>query len=193
MIVNHLSPPKSKKCLSKELGVSRSSLYYKLKLPEKDLKLKAEIEKVMSRNKSYGHRRVADALDINKKRARRVMKLFGLKPQRTRTKPPPKPKDRNQAPMDIPNLIKGTAIEAQNHVWTSDFTYLPFYGRFIYMATLEDIFTRQIVGWELSTKHNADLVAQAMLNALNYYPAPKIAHSDQGSEYRSQTYLRRTD
>ena len=189
MVINQQSPPKSKKALAQELGVSRSSLYYKPKLPEKDLKLKAEIEKVMSDHKAYGHRRVADALNINNKRARRVMKLFGLKPQRTRRRPPSKPKDRNQAPMDIPNLVKGTFIEAQNQVWSSDFTYLPFYGRFVYLATLEDIFTRQVVGWELSTKHNVNLVAEALLNALNHYSAPRIAHSDQGSEYRSQAYL----
>lgn len=35
----------------------------------------------------------------------------------------------------------------------------------------------------------ADLVAQALLNALEYYPAPEMAHSDQGSEYRSEMYL----
>jgi len=190
MVVNQNSPPKSKTELAKELGISRQSLYYKPKLPEKDLKLKAEIEEVMDDNKAYGHRRVAMALNINKKRARRVMKLFGLKPQRRRRKKPEKPQDLDKAPMAIPNLIKGIIIDAPNQVWVSDFTFLPYYGRFVYLATLEDIFTRQIVGWEFSAKHhNVDFVVQALLNALNQYPAPQIAHSDQGSEYRSQTYL----
>ena len=40
-----------------------------------------------------------------------------------------------------------------------------------------------------SIRHNTDLVTQALLNALEYYPAPRIAHSDQGNEYRSQKYL----
>ena len=53
MVLNHLSPPKSKTALAYELGVSRASLYYKPKLPEKDLKLKAEIEQVMADNKAY--------------------------------------------------------------------------------------------------------------------------------------------
>ena len=189
MALNQLSPPKSKTALARELGVSRSSLYYKPKLPEKDLKLKAEIEQVMADNKAYGHRRVAWALDINKKRARRVMKLFGLKPQRTRWKKPKKPHDAGKAPMTIPNLIKGTIIEAPDQVWVSDFTYLPYFGRFVYLATLEDVFTRKIVGWELSTRHNDDLICTALLNSLKHYPAPLIAHSDQGSEYRSKNYL----
>lgn len=188
MAINQTAPPKSKKELARELGISRQSLYYKPKLPEKDLRLKAEIERVMIEHKAYGHKRIALELGINKKRTLRVMKLFNLKPQRRRKKPV-KPQDLNQAPMAIPNLVQGIIIDAPNKVWVSDFTFLPYYGRFIYLATLEDVFTRQVVGWEVSVRHNVDLVAQALLNALNYHPAPEIAHSDQGSEYRSQIYL----
>lgn len=188
MAVNSTSPQKSKKELAKQLGISRQSLYYKPKLPAKDLKLKAEIEKVMIKHKAYGHKRIAIELKINKKRVLRVMKLFNLKPKRRR-KNPEKPKDLNQEPMAIPNLIQGTIIDAPNKAWVSDFTYLPYYERFVYLATLEDIFTRQIVGWEVSTRHNADLISQALLNALNNYPAPQIVHSDQGSEYCSEKYL----
>jgi len=188
MAINRTAPPKSKKELARKLGISRQSLYYKPKLPEKDLKLKAEIEKVMARHKAYGHKRIAIDLKINKKRVLRAMKLFGLKPQRRRKKTE-KPEDFNQATIAIPNLVQGIIVKTPNQVWASDFTYLPYYGRFIYLATLEDVFTREVVGWEVSIRHNADLVAQALLNALKHYPSPQICHSDQGSEYRSQTYL----
>lgn len=187
MAVNSESPQKSKKRLAEELGISRQSLYYKPKLPEKDLKLKAEIEKVMEKHKRYGHKRISIVLGINKKRILRVMKLFGLKPLRNR-KPPFKKQDQNQASMAIPNLIQGIIIQAPHLVWVSDFTYLPFFGTFVYLATVEDIFTRQIVGWQVSVKHNSDLVIQALLNGLSKYPAPNISHSDQGSEYRSLKY-----
>lgn len=188
MAVNSNSPAKSKKELAKQLGVSRQSLYYQPKLPEKDLKLKTEIEKVMVDNKAYGHKRIAIHLNINKKRISRVMKLFGLKPKRSRKKPE-KPKDLDQSPMNIPNLIQGIIIDALNKVWVSDFTYLPYFGRFIYLATLEDIFTRQIVGWEISIRHNVDLIASAFINALSEHSAPETCHSDQGSEYRGKEYL----
>lgn len=188
MAVNQNAPPKSKKELAKKLGISRQSLYYKPKMPAKDLKLKALIEQVMAEHKAYGHKRIAWALNINKKRVLRVMKLFGLKPQRNR-KRPEKPKDIKQIPMNIPNLIQGTIIDTPNKVWVSDFTYLPFHGRFIYLATLEDLFTREVVGWAVSSRHNTDLIAEALLNALEKYPVPEIAHSDQGSEYRGQKYL----
>ena len=73
------------------------------------------------------------------------MKLFNLKPQRKRKKPN-KPKDVGQEPMAIPNLITGIIIDAPHQVWVSDFTYLPYFGRFLYLATIEDVFTRQVLG-----------------------------------------------
>lgn len=187
MAIDNAAPAKSKKELAARLGISRQSLYYKPKLPAKDLQLKYEIEKVMEKHKRYGHKRIADELGINKKRILRVMKLFKLKPKRSR-KPPFKPEDLNQAPMDIPNLLKETTIDAPNLAYASDFTYLPHFAKFLYLATIEDVFTREIVGWEVSTRHNVDLVASAMTNALRFRPAPLLAHSDQGSEYRSKEY-----
>jgi putative transposase len=189
MSVNEFSPKQSKSNLARQLCVSRQSLYYKPKLPEKDMRLKAQIEQVLAEHKAYGHRRVAMALQINKKRARRVMNLFGLKPQRKRRKAPNKPRDFNQAPMAIPNLLEGIVIDAPNKVWASDFTYLPYFNQFMYVSTFEDVMTREVVGWDIACNHNTDLVVNALLYALNKRGAPEITHSDQGSEYRSRAYL----
>lgn len=186
--LNQRAPPESKTRLAKRLGISRASLYYRPKLPVKDLTLKAEIEQVTEKHKAYGHRRIALELRVNKKRVRRVMKLFGLTVRRKR-KQPDKPKDLGQAPMIIPNLVLGLIIEAPHQVWVSDFTYLPYFGRFVYLATVEDVFTRRVVGWAVATKHCAELVAYALLDALENHPLPKTVHSDQGSEYRSADYL----
>ena len=187
MALSLAAPAKSKKELALQLGVSRQSLYYKPKLPEKDLQLKSEIEKVMMAHKRYGHKRIAWELKINKKRVLRVMKLFNLKPKRSR-KPPFKPEDTNQAPMAIPNLLSETIIDAQNIAYGSDFTYLPYFGKFVYLATVEDLFTREIIGWEVSIRHDVDLIARALQNALRQRPTPPLVHSDQGSEYRSKAY-----
>ena len=186
--VNQLAPPDSKTELARQLGVSRSALYYRLKMPAKDLALKAEIENVMVKHRAYGHKRIAIDLKINKKRIKRVMKLFGLKVKRKRKKPR-KTNDFGQAPAAIPNLILGLAISAPHQVWAKDFTYLPWFGKFVYLATVEDIFTRQVVGWAVSIKHNANLTALALLDAITFNPAPAISHSDQGSEYRDREYL----
>jgi len=178
----------NKTALAKKLGVSRSSLYYRPILPAKDLKLKVDICQVMKDNKAYGHKRIAMALNINKKRILRVMKLFGLKPLRRRKKPD-KPDDLNVPPQDIPNLIQDLVVTRFGQAWVVDFTYLKFFGRFVYLATVEDLYTRQIVGWAVSTRHDAWLVTEALLDALRKHPAPDIVHSDQGSEYRSDEHM----
>jgi len=188
MVVKKIAPKQSKAKLAREMNIPRSSLYYLPKQPKKDLKLKVEIEQVLREHKAYGHKRVALELKINKKRTLRVMKLFNLKPQRKR-KAPFKQNDFNQEPMSIDNLISELTIEKQNQVWASDFTYLPYFGKFIYLATVEDLFTREIVGYSISKKHDANLISQALLDALEKELKPKIIHSDQGSEYCSQKYL----
>jgi len=51
------------------------------------------------------------------------------------------------APLDISNLLQGLAITKFGQAWVVDFTYLWFAARFIYLALVEDLFTRQIVGF----------------------------------------------
>lgn len=188
MLIREEAPPQSKTELALELGISRSSLYYQKKLPTKDLALKTQIEKVQCDHKAYGHRRIAWHLGINHKRVRRVMKLFGLQPKRV-PKILKKPKDSGQAPMAIPNLLLETTIDAPNTAWQSDFTYLWYQGKFLYLATVIDSFTREILSWHLGSRHTTELISQALLLALGKHGKPKIFHSDQGSEYRSFDFI----
>lgn len=183
------APPQSKAALARELGVRRQSLYYTPRLPAKDMLLKTAIEKVMADNLAYGHKRIAIALGTNRKRVLRVMKLFKLKPRRKRKKAPEKPHDLGKESMPIPNRIHNLVVLNPGHVWIADFTYLPYQDRFVYLATVEDLFTRQILGWAMSTRHTADLVTEALLDALSRHPHPDLFHSDQGSEYCSGLFL----
>lgn len=186
-LVAELSPNQTKTQLAGQLGISRSDLYYTPKLPKKDIELASSIEQVLVQHPSYGHRRVALELSINKKRVRRVMRLFGIRPKRMR-RIPAKPKDCGQEAAAIPNRLLGLVIDHPNHVWVSDFTYLPYFGKFMYLATVVDAFTREVVGWSIGSKHNADLVMAALNDALNKHGKPEIFHSDQGSEYRSDAF-----
>lgn len=186
--INELSPLHSKTEVAKQLGISRSRLYYQSKLYQKDMRLKYVIEAVMEEHKSYGHKRIALALKMNKKRILRVMKKFHLRPEKRRKKMK-KPLDTKQQPTGIPNLIKDSIIERKNQIWVSDFTYLSYFGRFVYLATIEDIFTREVIGWHISMRHNTDLVSQALLQAVGLNEPAQIIHSDQGSEYRSKAYV----
>lgn len=188
MAIQELSPKQSKTTLAQNLGVSRSSLYYQPRLPAKDLQFKAAIEQVLKQHKAYGHRRVALELKANHKRARRVMKKFGLKPQR-KARLPRKPEDLGQAPAKIPNLLQTLPLYAPHMAWQSDFTYLSYFGKFVYLVTILDSFTRKVLAWQLSTRHSKDFILQALIEALDRYPPPQIFHSDQGSEYKSTDCL----
>jgi transposase InsO family protein len=177
--------------LAEQLGVSRQSLYYKPLKPVQDLATKMEIEGVLAKHPSYGHKRVALELDINKKKALRVMKKFGLKPYKRRIKRPKKPDDLNKPPTIYQNLIKEITVFKPNQIWVADFTYIKFQGKFIYLATVMDLFAREIIGWCISGSHDRFLVAGALMMALEKTKtAPAYHHSDQGSEYDSYDYVK---
>jgi len=179
--------------LAHDLGVSRSSLYYKRKREEIDNELKRQIESVMVDHKAYGHKRIAIHLKMGHNRIRRVMKKYGLKPYRRRAKRYIKKKDLNKPPTGIPNLIKPllekNLIVKPNQVWCTDFTYIKFQGKFLYLATIIDLFTREIVGINISRFHNRFLVVGALEEAIISYGTSEIVHSDQGSEYDSIEFI----
>lgn len=180
------SKPLTKTALAKQQGISISSLYYQPKQPAKDWYLKNRVEEVLKANPSYGHKRIALELGINKKRVLRVMKIFNIKPYRRRGKKWRKAKENGNI---YPNLLQQLNFpQSQKQVWVSDFTYLPFHQKFVYLATIMDIFDRQIVGWSLLTTHTVQLTLTALIDALEKHGRPKILHSDQGSEYKSKVY-----
>ena len=172
--------------LAKNLGVCRQSLYYKPKLPAKDLELKSQILEVLAEHKAYGHKRIALHLGVNKKRVLRVMKLFDLSPIR-KIKAPVKKKDLKQEDAGNANLVANLAINAPSQIWASDFTYLPYFNnKFLYLATIIDCFTKEIISWNLSSSHSAKFIIESLSEAVAIRKAPNIFHSDQGGEYRSK-------
>ena len=66
--------------LAKQLGVARSTLYYQSKQAALDEQLRRDIYQVLHLHPSYGHRRLAIHLGINKKRVLRVMHAYDIKP-----------------------------------------------------------------------------------------------------------------
>lgn len=168
------------KPLLSAVGISRSTSYYKPRQPEKDWALKQKIEEVLREHPAYGHRRIALALRMNKKKIRRIMRLFGIKPYRRRVKKWRTSKTKSGI---FPNLLLTTTPAYPHYVWVADFTHLVWKGKVIYVATVMDVYTRKIVGLSVLTTHHAVLVVQALWNALFHNPPPFIFHSDNGSEY----------
>lgn len=170
------------------LNVSKSSIYYEKQLSNKDLRLKARIIQVIDKHKTYGHKRIALELGINKKRVLRVLHKFSITPGLTRAK---KPKYSYSKGINrFQNLIKGMCPIRPYGIWATDFTYLLFKNSFLYLATVIDIYTREIMGYCVSTRHTKDLVLEAVKHGLGNCPdIPMIVHSDEGSEYMSQVYI----
>lgn len=176
----------SKVLMARELGVSLRSLYYKPRQPDKDWKLKCEIEGVLREHPSYGSPRIALHLGRNHKPIERVMKLFGIKAYRRRGR---KWKKTKNIKVIYPNLLMTTCPLYENHIWVSDFTYIPFQGKTVYLATVLDLYTRKIVGMSVYTTHAVVLTLSAFMNALHNNPRPEIFHSDNGSEYNAKIFI----
>ncbi len=140
-------------------------------------------------NVSYGHRRIALALHVGKRSIRRVMKKYCLKPYK-RLARWRKRRDERRPPTKYTNLIKTGCPSCPGCVYVSDFPYLKYKDTYVYLATLMDLFTREIVGWDISGKHTQELVGNALIDAvMSQRHPPKIIHSDQGAEYASAGYV----
>ena len=72
----------------------------------------------------------------------------------------------------------------------TDTTYIPTLEGWLYLVTVLDIFTRQIVGWSMGLHHDGQLALAALTMALQHHrpPAGVILHSDRGSEFANQLY-----
>ncbi len=166
------------------IGYSRTHHYYQHKQPAKDWHTKQLIETALRIHPSYGHKRLARHLGINKKRVLRVMKMFGIKPyRRTTPKVHKKPKD-----SVFPNYLISEEPRGPGDIYASDFTYVKYRGKWLYVATVLDVFTREIVGVSVLNTHAAQLVMNALSSAVLHRAPPRIIHSDQGSEYCSKDY-----
>lgn len=179
----------TKTALAKKLGVARSSLYYTPKKSAQDREDKEKILAVMAEHPAYGARRIAWTLGMNRKKTKRLMRLHGLKPKLRRGFRHVKLDDLGRPETRVENILKVICPIRPNAVWAGDFTYMWFIDRFWYVATVIDVYTREIVGWHIANHHTTALIVDAFQDAARRTEvAPKYFHSDQGSEYVSGAY-----
>lgn len=91
-----------------------------------------------------------------------------------------------------PNLVKEIVPTRPNEVWVSDITYIKAEGAFLYLFLITDLYSRKIIGWELSS----DLLAKHAVSALEQAieqkrksQLPTIHHSDRGAQYCCGAYV----
>jgi putative transposase len=90
-----------------------------------------------------------------------------------------------------PNLLnRDFRAKAPNKKWVADITYIPCREGKLYLASIMDLYTKQIVGWRLSDRMTTDLVMDALDQAYKAKKPKKglIHHSDRGSQYASKEY-----
>lgn len=82
--------------------------------------------------------------------------------------------------------------EGPNERWCADITYIPTHEGWLYLAVVEDLFSRMVVGWSMDESMESRLVVDALEMAIQRRrpEAGLLAHSDRGSQYASDHYQR---
>jgi len=163
-----------------------------------DSDLRDRVERVVLEMPGYGYRRVTrhlarEGLVVNHKRVLRMMRAEGLlcRPKRRFVVTT----DSNHGLRCHPNLIKDLEIDALDRVWIADLTYIRLGSGFVYLACVLDAYSRRCVGWALSRFIDTRLALAALEMALSARnpAAGLIHHSDRGSQYAANAYLKRLE
>jgi putative transposase len=138
----------------------------------------------------YGYRkitavlRIEYALPVNSKRVLRLMRAAGIQA----TYPKPKLSIGGAESKIYPYLLRNVIVVRINQVWMVDITYLKLGTRFVYLVALIDVYSRYIIGWNLSFELDTESCLQALYLALKL-GIPEIINSDQGCQFTSGDWL----
>ncbi len=82
--------------------------------------------------------------------------------------------------------------QGPNERWVADITYIPTREGWLYLATVEDLYSRMIVGWSMDGTMTSRIVVDALEMAVQRRLPEEglLAHSDRGSQYASDHYQR---
>ena len=175
------------------LGISRSSVYYRLRgrSPE-ELALMKLMDQQYLATPFYGSRRMRVWLDrqgcrASRKRVQRLMRTTGLtaiyrRPRTTRPVPGHK---------SYPYLLGGMEITSPNQVWAADIIYIPMSRGFLYLVAIMDWNSRYVVAWRLSNTLDAGFCVDALVDALKEALGkgkPKVFNTDQGSQFTGEAF-----
>lgn len=183
------------------MKVSRSGYYEWLNRPisNRDLEnkeLSVMIKEVFIQGRScYGTRRIARKLAqndifISRRRIGKLMASAGLycKTKRKFKVTTTDSKHNNEI---LPNLLaRQFTVSNPDKYWVGDITYIPTNEGWLYLATVIDLYSRQVVGWSMADHMKTKLINDALTMAI-WKRKPKkglIWHSDRGSQYASDSH-----
>ncbi|CAH1210220.1 IS3 family transposase ISCce3 [Paenibacillus auburnensis] len=183
------------------LQVSRSGYYkWRSALPSEQQKRKAKLtERIQwhyeDSDKRYGSPRIQQELvkegwSVSERTVGLIMREHGLRSCMSRKFRPATTDSKHDLPIADNALQQDFSATKPNEKWVADITYIPCRQGKLYLASILDLYTKQIVGWTLSDRMTTDLVLDALKQA---YAAKKpgkglLHHSDRGSQYASKDY-----
>jgi putative transposase len=91
-----------------------------------------------------------------------------------------------------PNLIKDIEINRAEQVWASDITYIRTSEGFMYLSLITDVYSKQVVGHQLSDNLktiNCIIALKEAIKNRKYPDRALIHHSDRGFQYCSPDYI----
>ena len=78
-------------------------------------------------------------------------------------------------------------VDRPNQVWSTDITYVPLRGGYLYLTAILDWFSRYVLAWRLSNTLESDFCVEALEAALGH-ERPEIFNTDQGSQFTSESF-----
>ena len=187
--------------LCRAIGAAPSTYYAARTRPasaraKSDAHLSEEIQRVFEANyRVYGVRKIYHQLRregtlVGRDRVWRLMREAGLQGAR-RGRPKFTTKRDPSAPRPPDLVERNFTAEAPNRLWVADFTYVRTWAGFSYVAFVEDVFSRMIVGWSIATHMRTALVTEALEMAVwkrQCSVQGLVHHSDAGGQYTSVVY-----
>lgn len=199
----------SVKMLCEIAGVSRSGYYNWVKSVDKrdnkERQDRADFEQILI---AYGFRgydkgaqgiymrllHMTPPVIMNVKKIRRLMKKYGLVCSIRKANP-----YRRMAKAIKTNHVAANLVNREfekygpRKVLLTDITYIPFSGRFCYLSTIIDAFTKQILSYVLSETLEVDFVLETVNKMVAEHgislTTDTIIHSDQGCHYTSCSFI----
>jgi len=79
----------------------------------------------------------------------------------------------NKGDYKFPYLLRNLKIESPNQVWQADITYIPMFRGFMYMFAIIDVYSRKIMGWDVSNTMSAEWCRDVMRDAMERHGKPE--------------------
>lgn len=127
---------------------------------------------------------------VNKKRVVRIMSehniraVYGYKS--------PRPRYGRPSIVSLNHLDRQFTFDQPDQAWVTDITYIRTWQGWLYLAVVIDLYSRKVIGWSMQPSLAKEIVVDALLMAVWHRKPTRrvIVHSDQGSQYGSDDWIR---